>query len=108
MSSKLLIVVSRLSPIDRASRGGFNGGVVEISGHFLIALVSDDPFLALKMVNFSSLHDEGRPADVFYHHRRDTLINALQMVVISLILALHNIDTFLARLLGGKHDDSRS
>ena len=25
----------------------------------------DGPILALQMVNFSSLHDEGRPADVF-------------------------------------------
>ncbi len=33
------------------------------------------------MVNFSSLHDDGRPADVFYHHRRDTLVTALPMVV---------------------------
>jgi hypothetical protein len=37
------------------------------------------------MVNFSSLHDEGRPVDVFYHHRRDTLVNALQMAVSSSI-----------------------
>jgi hypothetical protein len=58
------------------------------------------------MVNFSSLHDEERPADVFYHHRRDALVNALQMVVISLILAFHNIGTFLAHFFsvaaGGK------
>jgi hypothetical protein len=35
-------------------------------------------FLALQMVNFSSLHDEGRPADVFRHYRRDTLVHALR------------------------------
>jgi hypothetical protein len=68
----------------------------------LIALVTEGQFLALQMVKLSSLHDEGRPADVFYHHRRDTLVNALQMVVISLILSFHNIDTFLAWLLRGK------
>jgi hypothetical protein len=42
----------------------------------------DGQFLAKQMVNFSSLHDEGRPADIFYHHRRDTLVNALQMAVL--------------------------
>jgi hypothetical protein len=97
----LLIVVSRL--FDKASRGGFNGGIVEISGHFLNALVTDDPFLALQMVNFSSLHEDGRPADVFYYHRRDTLVTALPMVVISFILAFHNIGTFFRRgCLAGK------
>jgi hypothetical protein len=45
----------------------------------------------------------GSPADVFYHHRRDTLVIALPMVIVSLILAFHNIGTFLAWLLiGGK------
>jgi hypothetical protein len=87
--------LSRIA-FDKASRGGFNGGVVEISGHFWNALVTEGQFLALQMVNFSSLHDEGRPADVFYHHRRDTLVNALPMVVISFILAFHNIGTFFS------------
>ena len=77
--------------IDRASHCSFNGGVVEI----LVIFRHDGPFLAKQMVKLSSLHDEGRPADVFYHHRRDTLVNALPMVVISLILAFHNIGTFL-------------
>jgi hypothetical protein len=77
--------------IDRASRRDFNGGVVEN----LVIFHHDDQFLALQMVNFSSLHDEGRPADVFYHHRRDTLVIALQMGLLSLILAFHNIGTFL-------------
>jgi hypothetical protein len=54
----------------------------------------DGPFLAKQMVKLSSLHDEGRPADVFYHHRRVTLVTALPMVVLSLILAFHNIGTF--------------
>jgi hypothetical protein len=84
--------------INRASHCGFNGGIIEkSSGHFLIALVTEGQFLALQMVKLSSLHDEGRPADVFYHHRRDTLVNALPMVVISLILAFHNIGTFFRR-----------
>jgi hypothetical protein len=48
----------------------------------------DDQFLALQMVNFSSTHDEGRPADVVYHHRRNTLVNALQMAVLASILGL--------------------
>ena len=48
---------------------------------FRVIFHRDGPFLALQMVNFSSLHDEGRHADVFYHYRRDTLVNALQMVV---------------------------
>jgi hypothetical protein len=64
------------------------------SGHFLTALVTEGQFLALQMVKLSSLHDEGRPADVFYHHRRVTLVNALPMVVISLILALHDTALF--------------
>ena len=98
---KLLIVVLPL--IDKASRGGFNGGTIEkSSGHFLTALVTEGQFLALQMVKLSSLHDEGRPADVFYHHRRDTLVTALPMAVLSLILAFHNIDTFFAWLFGGK------
>jgi hypothetical protein len=54
------------------------------------------------MVNFSSLHDEGGPVDVFYHHRRDKLLIPRLTVVISLILAFHNIGTFLAWLIGGK------
>jgi hypothetical protein len=53
----------------------------------LVIFDGDGHFLALQMVNFSSLHDEGRPSDVFYHHRRNTLVNALPMAVISLILA---------------------
>jgi hypothetical protein len=35
------------------------------------------PFLALQMVNFSSLHDEGRPDEVLYRYHRDVLVNAL-------------------------------
>ena len=62
--------------IDRASRGGFNGIVIEKS----VIFDRDGQFLALQMVKLSSLYDEGRPADVFYHHRRDTLVNALPMV----------------------------
>ena len=36
--------------IDRASRGGFNGGIMKKSGHFLTALVTEGQFLALQMV----------------------------------------------------------
>jgi hypothetical protein len=89
--------------IDKASRSDFNGGIVEISGHFLTATTTEGQFFTVKMVKLSSLHDERRPADVFYHHRRDTLVTALPMVVISLILAFHNIGTFfLAWMPGGK------
>ena len=49
--------MSRL--FDRASRRDFNGGIIEKSGHFLTALVTEGQFLAQQMVNFSSLHDEG-------------------------------------------------
>jgi hypothetical protein len=97
-----------IPPLDRASRGGFNGGLFENRSFF----DRDDQFFARQMVNFSSLHDEGRPADVFYHHRRDTLVNALRMVVLSLILAFHTSTLFSAWLLGGKlsspcfHDDA--
>jgi hypothetical protein len=62
----------------------FNGGVVEI----LVFFRHDGPFFAKQMFNFSSLHDEGRPADVFYHHRRDTLVIALQMDILPLILGV--------------------
>ena len=78
--------MSRL--FDRASRRDFNGGIIEKSGHFLTALVIEGQFFALQMVNFSSLHDEGRPAEVFYHHRRDTLVIALQMDILPLILGV--------------------
>ena len=47
--------------INRASRGDFNGGVVEKS----VIFDGDDPFLAVQTVKLSSLHDEGRPADSF-------------------------------------------
>jgi hypothetical protein len=53
------------------------------------------------MVNFSSLHDEERPADVFYHHRRDKLLIPRLTVVISLILAFHNTGTFFSVAVGG-------
>ena len=51
----------------------------------------DDQFVTVKMVKLSSLHDEGRPADVLYRYRRDTLVNALRMVVISLILGVSSL-----------------
>jgi hypothetical protein len=44
-------------PIDRASRRDFNGGVVEKSGHFLTAMVTEGQFLARQMVKLSSLHE---------------------------------------------------
>ena len=50
------------------------------------------------MVKLSSLHDDEGPVDVFYHWRRDTLVNALPMVVTSLIWGV----VFLGWLLGGK------
>jgi hypothetical protein len=73
-----------IPPLDSPSRGGFNGIVIEKSVNFH----RDDPFFALQMVNFSSLHDKGRDTESFHHHRRDTLVNALPMAVISLILAI--------------------
>ena len=95
----MLIVTYWIPPlIDRASRRDFNGGVVEI----LVIFRHDGQFLAKQKVKLSSLYDEGRPADVFYHHRRDTLVIALPMVIISLILAFHNIALFRWLLLGGK------
>jgi hypothetical protein len=45
----------------------------------------DGQFLALQMVKLSSLHDDEGPVDIFYHWRRDTLVNVLPMVVTSLI-----------------------
>jgi hypothetical protein len=71
------IVDCRVFILNRASHCGFNGGALKIWS-FLTATTQ---FLALQMVKLSSLHDEGRPADVFYHHRRDTLVIALRMVV---------------------------
>jgi hypothetical protein len=40
--------------IDKASRGGFNGIVIEKSVNFH----RNGQFFALQMVNFSSLHDD--------------------------------------------------
>jgi hypothetical protein len=77
-----------IPPLDSPSRCDFNGGVVL----FLVIFRHDGPFLAKQMVNFSSLHVEGRPADVFYHYRRDTLVNALQMVV-HLILGVSSLSS---------------
>jgi hypothetical protein len=48
-------------PLDRASRGGFNGIVIEKS----VIFDGDGQFLAQQMVKLSSLYNEGRPADVF-------------------------------------------
>jgi hypothetical protein len=53
-------------------------------------------FLALQMVNFSSLHDEGRPDEVLYRYRRNALVNALRMVIKSLILSRHHRQNLLA------------
>jgi hypothetical protein len=69
----------------------------------LNALVTEGQFLALQMVNFLSLHDEERPADVFYHYRRDTLVNALQMDVLPLILGVIFHFFFGRRGLAGSH-----
>ena len=41
----------------------------------------DDQFFALHMVNFSSLHDEGRPAEVYYQFHSIELVIALRMDV---------------------------
>jgi hypothetical protein len=59
-------------------------------------MVKDDPFFAKQMVNFSFLRDEGRPADVFYRYRRDTLVNALQMAVLPLISGVISLSIGLA------------
>jgi hypothetical protein len=76
--------------LDRAFRGGFNGGVVEISVNF----DHDDPFLVRQTVNLSSLHDDRRDAESFHRYRRDTLVNMLKMGVSSSISV-----SFLWRLL---------
>ena len=47
---------------------------------------------------FHLLHDEGRPADVFYHYHRDTLVIALQMDVLPLILGVIFIFTLFLDL----------
>jgi hypothetical protein len=50
-------------------------------------------FLALQMVNFLSLHDDGGPVEVFYQLHSIELAIPLRMVVLSLIF-YHNIGTF--------------
>ena len=40
-----------------------------------------DAFLALQMVNFSSLHDEGRPVNALHQFHLIELVNALRMVL---------------------------
>jgi hypothetical protein len=52
------------------------------------------------MVKLSSLHDEGRPVEVLYHYRRDTLAIALQMGVSSSISECL-FGTFAETWLGG-------
>jgi hypothetical protein len=67
--------------INKPRQYEFNRRIIEKSTcHFFTALVIEGQFLALQMVKLSSLHEEGGPGEVFYHHRRDTLVNALQMV----------------------------
>ena len=39
----------------------------------------DDAFQAMQMVNFSLLHDVGRPVNTLYQLRCDTLVIALQL-----------------------------
>jgi hypothetical protein len=93
----LLIVAYWIPPlIDRSRREDSNGGVVEIS----VIFRHDGQFFARQMVKLSSLHDEGGPAEVFYHHRRDILVIALQMAVLPLILGVIFIFTLLAWLGG--------
>ena len=70
--------------IDSPRRGDFIGGVVEI----LVIFRHDGPFLALQMVKLSSLHEEGGPDEVLYRYRRDALVNALLMVILSSSLDL--------------------
>ena len=66
-----------IPPLDSPSRGGFNGGV----GENLVFFDRDDQFFALQMVSFSSIHDEGRPVEVYYQFHSIELVNALRMVV---------------------------
>jgi hypothetical protein len=47
----------------------------------LTPLIKNDHFLALQMVNFSSLHDEGRPDDALHQFHSIELVIALRMVV---------------------------
>jgi hypothetical protein len=68
--------MSRL--FNRAPRGGgFNRGIIRNSGRFH----RDDPFFALQMVNFSSLHDKGRPDDALHQLHSIELVSALRMGV---------------------------
>jgi hypothetical protein len=59
-------------PIDRARRHEFNRRIIEKSIASIFATTVN--FSPVKMVNFSSLHDEGRPIESFHHYRRDKLL----------------------------------
>jgi hypothetical protein len=60
--------------IDRSHHYESKGGIIEN----WVGFGRVDPFFALQMVNFSSLHEEGRDAESFHHYRHDSLVNALQ------------------------------
>jgi hypothetical protein len=59
------------------------------------------------MVNFSSLHDEGRPADALHHFHSIELVNALRMVVPWLILTSHDIVIFSENDSSSRHPSFR-
>ena len=90
--------------IDKASRGDFNGGIIEKSGHFLTALVTEGQFLAQQMVNFSSLHDEGGLPTSFTTTGVIPSSLRFKMVVVSLILAFTTSALFYRRGLAGNEE----
>jgi hypothetical protein len=66
-------MLSTRTLIDRAHQELSNGGAVEIQ----VIFDRDDPFLAMQKVNFSSLHEEGRPDDALHQSHSIELVNAL-------------------------------
>ena len=100
--------MSRILLIDRSRRREFNGGVIKKIGSFLTAttLFLALNIVALNIVNFSSLHDEGRLDDTLHQFHLIELVNALRMVVLSWsILAFFDIVIIVWReLIGGNMD----
>ena len=85
ISSKLILVDCQLSH-HAYSIDLFNTGSTVVSSNnrrviFSPPLITDGHFLALNIVNFSFLHDEGRLDDALHHFHSIELVNALRMVV---------------------------
>jgi hypothetical protein len=69
---------------------------------FLTAACHRGQFLALQMVNFSSLYDDRRDAESFHRYRRDALVNALIRMVVSPSISVSSSPFFWGTWLGGK------